>query len=849
MRYRVTFEPSGKIANVLAGTTLLAAAQSAGVYVENTCGGRGTCGKCRIKITSAIMPPTTSEERKFLSSDDINAGWRLACDVAINSDMVVTARDMNDSVILEKTAVRDLSFNPAVRIIKVALDPPSLDDARDDACRLLNALNMSDLSIDTTALQNLPHILRASNWHVAVLIWNDTRILKVMPESQACAYGIAIDLGTTTIAAYLCNLETGDLVEQSSTMNPQIAYGDDVISRLSICGEQPDGEEVLRRCLFSKLNTLIAAMASNAGISPTDISEAVIVGNTVMQHIVLGLDVEYLGRAPFIPATTNPVDVCAQSLGLGIFPAGNVHIFPAVGEFVGGDTSAALLSEQPFSTTATTMLIDIGTNSEICLVAKGRLLATSCATGPALEGAQISCGMRASSGAIDAVRIDPCTLKAHIRTIGDADNPVGICGSGIIDAVAQMALTGVIEPSGRFSQQNQSPYIRRNSQGEMEYVLYEGRHTTITITQKDVRAIQLAKSALYAGAQELLSRTDNPSIDHLILAGAFGSYLDPSNALALGLFPDCKLDNISVVGNAAGLGARIALLDATKRQEIFHYVAHACVIDTAIAPLFQKHFADAMAIPHAKDSFYRNRPSRWNCFPGNDEARLEDMLPSVSFAEARAYASDEILFPSGRIIPCYPYDSLDEIATQTSLLDSEAIKQTIESLANGAGRDTVVAVSGPMALLATLIDPTKLYTMGNDQKLDQTLSSLADAIAEFMIVSIKHGARVLSFGDAEGCVELVGTHFFQAHAGPALIACLQQVEPYLDHALIHLCGKTSASLTGTGYASIFPMRVSSETYLRALFDSASQKACRFIGNNCIHTQDFSTHLLYRLELN
>lgn len=852
MAFEIAFQPSGRTIRVGSDATILAAGQAAGIHIENACGSRGTCGKCRIRIVAGTASPVTEEERKALGETALATGWRLACRVSARSDMVIETPTFLDPVILERTADRTVKSNPAVRIHEARMTPASLADSRDDLHRLADAIDMDEAQIDPAVLRTLSPSLREASWHVAALVQTTRRgdrIVDVVPPDNARTYGIAVDLGTTTIAVYLYDLSSGNLCMSSSTMNPQIRYGDDVLTRLSTCSESQERASDLQRTVIQGINGLVRTMADDAGIECRQIVDAVIACNTVMHHLALHLDAKALGRAPFVPTTTEALDISAALLGLCILPAANVHFLPLIGGFVGGDTTAALLSETPFDSGKATMLIDIGTNSEICLAVDGTLAVTSCATGPALEGANIEHGMRASAGAIERVSIDPCTLEPTLGVIGSDETPVGICGSGIIDAVSQMAKVGIIEPSGSFSKRIEHSRIRRNERGTREYVLYEDTGRTITVTQKDVRAIQLAKAALYAGATALLDHCGISDVDEIILAGAFGNHLDRVNALELGLFPDCPLDDIHSVGNAAGLGACMALLDVDERARAKTVIRNATVIETALERDFQQRFSDAMAIPHAHDTFTKNRQTVWHCDPHEAHLQGTPSLPHAPFAQARAWASERALFPDGRRVPRYPFPSLDEIPAGHHLVDAPAIGEAFEALRSGAGENSVLEVSGPMALLSTLVDPSNLYRVRPAGKLDDMLMSFADEIADYVIAAIECGARVISLGDTEGCVEIVGKRFFRQHTGPALHACLEKIEPHLDHALIHVCGKSSVSLTCSGYARATPTRIEScSNYLGVLFACSADKKMRLIGNNCIHTPSLEVPILYRLEL-
>ena len=398
-------------------------------------------------------------------------------------------------------------------------------------------------------------------------------------------------------------------------MNPQIGYGEDVLARISYAASEAEGREKLQASIIEALNALTADMTEKAGFAASDVDEMVLVYNTAMHHLALGLDPRYVGRAPFAPAASAPLDVKARDLGVAINPSGNVHSLPVEAGFVGADNMAVLLAEEPYNGEKIKLIIDIGTNGEIDLGNKNRLLSTSCATGPALEGAQITFGMRAAPGAIERVEIDPISYEPRYKVIGQEEwyptvqeiGAQGICGSGVIDAIAAMHKSGVISKAGRIDAKLDTPRVRRGESGKLEYVLAWAKETAvgkdIVITQADIRAVQLAKAALYVGAEYLMEKLGVDHVDEVILAGAFGSYIDKESAMAIGMFPDCDLSRVHAVDNAAGDGARIALLNVEKRREAAKVARRVEFVETAIEPDFQKKFMDAIAIPHAKHEF------------------------------------------------------------------------------------------------------------------------------------------------------------------------------------------------------------------------------------------------------
>ena len=638
---QIVFQPSGRRGEIEAGKSVLEAARTLGVGIEAACGGARVCGKCRVIVETGRfeklnlvssadhVSPVGDVEKKFLTAEELSRGYRLACNAFLSGDLVVTVPEESRSakqVILEKGRERKIEVRPAVKNITVTLPAASLSDFRDDRQRLLDALEketgLKHLSVDYPVLKELPQILREGNWTVTATIWQEKEVIRVAPGKRETSLGAAVDVGTTTLAAFLCDLTTGEVLAKASRMNPQIGYGEDVLARISYAASETDGREKLQASIIEALNALTADMTEKAGFSASDVDEMVLVYNTAMHHLALGLDPRYVGRAPFAPAASAPLDVKARDLGVNINPSGNVHSLPVEAGFVGADNMAVLLAEEPYNGDKIKLIIDIGTNGEIDLGNKKRLLSTSCATGPALEGAQIAFGMRAAPGAIERVKIDPRSYEPRYKVIGqDEWYPVpcdrhptvqkigaqGICGSGVIDAIAAMHKAGVISKAGRINAKLDTPRVRRGESGKLEYVLAWARETAvgkdIVITQADIRAVQLAKAALYVGAEYLMEKLGVDHVDEVILAGAFGSYIDKESAMAIGMFPDCDLSRVHAVGNAAGDGARIALLNVGKRHEAAKVARRVEFVETAIEPDFQKKFMDAIAIPHAKAKF------------------------------------------------------------------------------------------------------------------------------------------------------------------------------------------------------------------------------------------------------
>ncbi|MHB8769950.1 MAG: ASKHA domain-containing protein [Syntrophales bacterium] len=621
--HQVVFQPSGRRSVVPAGTTVLEAARALGVDIESVCGGTKSCGKCRVicEAGTANLSPFAAEEARFIGQKERAEGFRLACAAEIrgNAVLFVPEESRRGAQTIRKEAGNlAITLNPAIRLFPVKLTPPELTEPQGDYERLTAALaeryRLARPMIDHTVLRELPGILRQGNWQVTAALWLEREIVAVYPGQVEEAYGLAVDVGSTTVAGYLCSLSTGTVIAAESAMNPQVAYGEDVIARIAYATEHPEGLESLRGAIIDCLNVLIGNVTKSAGLDPGHILEVTVVGNTAMHHIFLGIDPRPLGVAPFAPAIHRSLDIKARDLGLTAHPAANCHLLPVEAGFVGADNVGVLIALEPYRREERVLIIDVGTNGELVMGNKTRLLSASCATGPALEGAHISFGMRAAPGAIERIRIDSETREVSFKIIGterwSQESPItgakGICGSGIIDGVAELYRTGIIDQSGRFRSDCQTPRLRM-ADGKPEFVIAWPEETplekAITISQQDVRSVQLAKGALYAGAKLMMKRLGIARLDRVILAGAFGSYIDKSSAMILGMFPDCDLDHVSSVGNAAGDGARIALLNRDKRLEAETVAREVEYLELTLANEFQEEFMAAMFIPHRADAF------------------------------------------------------------------------------------------------------------------------------------------------------------------------------------------------------------------------------------------------------
>jgi uncharacterized 2Fe-2S/4Fe-4S cluster protein (DUF4445 family) len=639
----VVFMPSGKRGNFPAGTPLLQAARSLGVDVDSVCGGRGLCGRCQVLVaegefakhgvssSSASLSPFSEPETRYSRRQPLAAGRRLSCSARVLADVVIdvpASSQVHRQVVRKEADARSIELNPVVRLHYVQVKEPDMHDPSGDLRRLFDALeeewSLKDLTCDLSVLQMLQPALRTGSWQVTVAVHGEKQIIGVWPGLHETALGLAVDIGSTTIAAHLCDLTSGEVVASAGVMNPQIRFGEDLMSRVSYSMMNPGGAALMTTAVREALNGLAAEVAKSAGVSHEDILEATLVGNPIMHHLLLGIDPVELGGAPFALATDQSLTLRANVLDLKLHRNARAYVLPCIAGHVGADAAGVVLSERPDLGPEMTLLVDVGTNAEIVLGNHQRLVACSSPTGPAFEGAQISCGQRAAPGAIERVRIDRETLEPRFKVIGSdlwSDDPAfeksiagigitGVCGSGIIEVIAEMYLAGVINQDGVLDGRlaARSPRIVENGR-TFAYVLHrqaaDSEVVEMKITQNDVRAIQLAKAALYAGIALLMERLGVDHVDRIRLAGAFGSHIDVKYATVLGMVPDCDLAHVRSAGNAAGTGARIALLDAKSRPVIENLVRRIEKVETAIEPRFQHHFVEAMAIPH-KSAPYPN---------------------------------------------------------------------------------------------------------------------------------------------------------------------------------------------------------------------------------------------------
>ena len=666
---KVIFQPSGRRGEVPKGITIIEASRLLGADIEALCGESKVCGKCRVRIEegffekygidsrpSHVSPWQAVEEEKFINTEDRGAGYRLGCAAKVEGDLLIfVPEESRAGKQVVSKAARDIPIehNPAVKLYYIEVEEPTFHDPAGDFERICmeleNRHGLKDLKIDIQTLRNLPTVLRKKDWKVTVSVWMDREIIRIRPGKCEDSYGLAIDIGTTTVAAYFCNLSTMEVMDTVSMMNPQCKYGEDVMSRITYHMMNPGGLEKMSSDIVEALNSLIDEAITGTHppkkkakkrkgaegpdewvevpeegksylrLEKEDIEDITIGCNTAMHHILLKLDPEFVGLAPFPPVIHHSLDIKARDMGINVNPSSYVFVLPNEAGFVGADNVGVLIAEEPYNEGDIQLIIDIGTNGELVLGNKDKLISSSCATGPALEGAQLSFGMRAAPGAMERINIDPETHEVDYKVIGrDAwrrySEPTdmkakGICGSGILDLLAELYKAGIVTKSGRFNKKgHKSDRYRKNPEtGQPEFVLAWAEETSIdkdiVITQKDVRQIQLAKGALYAGCKLMIRRMKVENVDKVKIAGAFGTHVDREKALIMGLFPDCDIEKIVSVGNAAGDGCRAALLNRKKREEADWVSRNVEYIELTVEPDFQQEFMEAMQLPHMTDAF------------------------------------------------------------------------------------------------------------------------------------------------------------------------------------------------------------------------------------------------------
>lgn len=635
----VVFLPSGRRGSFAIGTPLLTAARQLGVDIDSVCGGRGLCGRCQILCAEGDFPKHgitskaenlsafSATEAQFEHRKGALGNRRLSCHTLIQGPIVIDVppeSQVHRQVVRKSVVVRDIKVVPDIRLYYIEVSENELDASTSDLTRIQAALladwGLSDLDFDPCVLPQLNRALTTGHQSVTVAVFESAStktIISIWPDLVDRIFGAAIDIGSTTLALHLTDLQSGDVLVSNGRMNPQIRFGEDLMSRVSYAIMHPDGIAEMTEVVRAALNALIQEAAAEANIDPDHIVSIAAAGNPIMHHLLLGIDPTPLGVAPFTLAIDTEINVPAATVNIKINPGGRLYLPPCIAGHVGADTAAVLLSEQPHLSDKISLIIDIGTNAEIVLGNNTKLLACSSPTGPAFEGAQISCGQRAAAGAIERVRIDPNTLRPRYRVIGsslwsDEDGfaedagkltITGICGSGIIEVIGEMVLAGILSSDGviQASAAERSDCVIQNGR-TFAYVLVPGDNP-VMITQNDVRQVQLAKAALYAGVKLLMDRFPVQKVDEIRIAGAFGSNVDSKYAMLLGLIPDCALQHVTSVGNAASTGLRIALLNQESRVDLAAVVQHVEKVETAVEPAFQQHFIEAMAIPHKTDPF------------------------------------------------------------------------------------------------------------------------------------------------------------------------------------------------------------------------------------------------------
>jgi len=642
----IVFTPSGKRGRFPIGTPVLQAARALGVDIDSVCGGRAICGRCQINIgegefakhgitsSATHVNETTQVEQRYDRIKGLPAGRRLSCQTQIRGDLVIDVppeSQVHKQVVRKEADTRAIALDPATHLYFIEVEEPDMHKPSSDLERVYAALKaqwgIENLSCDIGLIASVQKVLRKGEWKITCAVFSrpaggGNRLAAIWPGFHDKLFGLAIDVGSTTIAAHLTDLSSGAVAASAGLMNPQIRFGEDLMSRVSYVMMNPGGEKELTSAIRGALQQLAEEVAKQAGIALTDILEVVLVGNPVMHHLFLGIDPTELGGAPFALADGMALTFPAREMGFALNQGAYAYVLPCIAGHVGADAAGVALSEAPHESDEIMLCVDVGTNAEIILGSKKRLLACSSPTGPAFEGAQISCGQRAAPGAIERIRIDAATLEPRYKVIGCdrwSDEPgfeeaiagtgvTGICGSGIIEAIAEMYLAGIISQDGLMdgSFAARTPRIepfKRTFNYVIRQPTDESNQPLIRITQNDVRAIQMAKAALYAGVRLLMDKLGINEPAKIRLAGAFGSHIDMKYAMILGLIPDCDLTRVQSAGNAAGTGARIALLNKAARDEIEHVVRRIEKIETAVEPLFQQHFVEAMAIPHKTAEF------------------------------------------------------------------------------------------------------------------------------------------------------------------------------------------------------------------------------------------------------
>ncbi|KXB07165.1 hypothetical protein AKJ52_00820 [candidate division MSBL1 archaeon SCGC-AAA382C18] len=620
----VKFYPWGKEGTFEKGTRIIDAAEELGIDIESPCGKEGLCGKCKVVVEKGYdkLSNMAGSEENLLSEKEIKKGYRLSCHAEIEGEpieiKVPSESWRKGQEVLTSGQELEFEKNPAVQKHHLQISEPSLDDPLADYERVKKFLNqyyqVSGDQIDEKVQKDLPSLLREGRdskkgiWDVTATLWKDREILDIEPEWNKNRYGMAVDIGTTTLAGYLLDLETGDTEAVSSIVNPQISFGEDLMTRISYIESHDNGREKMQNKIIEGVNELVEKARKEANVEKEQIYSMVLVGNTAMHHFFLGFDSQYLPRSPFPPARQSSVKVKAREMGIEINPSGYIYWLPVNAGWVGADNVAVMLTTRIYDQSETSLVIDIGTNGEIAVGNENGVLATSAAAGPAFEGAEIKYGMRAQDGSIENVEIDPETLEPIYETIGE-DLPEGICGSGIIDAAAEMVKSGIVNRDGSFSKEvREYARVKKSENGVWEYVIAwkdeAAVDNDITVSQKDIREIQKAKGAIQAASRVLMERLGVEDIDNVQLAGAFGNYIDKESAMTIGIYPYCELDKVEPIGNAAGTGSKLALMSVEKMKEAEKIPEKVKFLEIAGTEEFRENYMDALYFPHKQLDLY-----------------------------------------------------------------------------------------------------------------------------------------------------------------------------------------------------------------------------------------------------
>jgi len=599
-KLEVTYLPFDRTTRVPPGTTLFSAAHWIGLPIDSTCGGRGTCGKCKVRVIKGLTEAETDDHRQ-LRPQEIDDGWRLSCQARIHQDMTCEVPQL---LRVPKAATMGLGrlviLDPNVRKVYFELSEPSMEDQRSDIARLRDALTVEghDVAVEVSVLRTLPSVLRDANFHVTAVLSGEQLIAVEPGDTTGECYGVAFDVGTTTLVGTLMNLRTGMAAAVISTLNGQAPFGADVISRISHGMNGPEAIHELQLAVLSTMNTVLAGLYRDAGISPMQTYEAVVVGNVTMLHLLLGVDPTPLSMSPFTPAFMEQLTVDAGELGLHIHPHGYVQTLPALGAYVGADIVAGLLATSVVREDRLRVFVDVGTNGEIVLGSAQRALATAAPAGPAFEGSQIKCGMRATVGAIEGVQLGD---RVSLQVIGGDVPAEGICGSGLVDAVAQLLLVGLLDHSGRMKAPEDVPgHPLRDRLFDLDGMRAFRLADGVYLTQRDIRELQFAKGSIAAGIKVLMDilGVSAEDLDEVLLGGSFGSYLNPESAKIIGLVPAVDVDKIIAVGNSAGEGAKIALLSYRERQVAFELPSRIEYVELSGRSDFNDSFIGVLGFPH-----------------------------------------------------------------------------------------------------------------------------------------------------------------------------------------------------------------------------------------------------------